>query len=133
MFNHVRARTITVSLLLPFAMTAACDRGSPSGPSRILPPEQPPPAALDVTSVSPSRGVTLGGTLVTINGMGFEPGATVTLDGVATNTTTVNSSRQIVAQTPPRAGGTVDVVVTNPNGALPAWPAGSPMPSSHSQ
>lgn len=115
MFNHVRARTITVSLLLPFAMTAACDRGSPSGPSRILPPEQPPPAALAVTAVSPSRGVTLGGTLVTINGRGFEPGATVTLDGVATNAT-VKHSQQIVAQTAAHSAGAVDVVVTNPGG-----------------
>jgi hypothetical protein len=115
MFNHVRARTITVSLLLPFAMTAACDRGSPSGPSRILPPEQPPPAALAMTAVSPSRGATLGGTLVTIKGLGFEPGATVTFDGVATNTT-VNNSRQIVAQTAAHSAGAVDVVVTNPGG-----------------
>ena len=115
MFNYVRARMITGSLLLPFAMTVACDRGSPSAPSRILPPEPPPLAALTVTAVSPNRGVTLGGTLVTIDGTGFDPGATVTLEGVATNAT-VNSSRQIVAQTSPHAGGSVDVVVTNPNG-----------------
>jgi hypothetical protein len=52
---------------------------------------------------------------VTITGIGFEPGATVTLDGAATNAT-VNTSRQIVAETPAHVAGTVDVVVSNPDG-----------------
>lgn len=60
------------------------------------------------------RGGTDGST-VTINGFGFESGATVSLDGAATNAT-IKNSQQIVARTAPHPAGTVDVVVTNPNG-----------------
>ena len=55
------------------------------------------------------------GSTVTINGFGFDSGATVSLDGAATNVT-IRSSQQIVAQTAAHPAGTVDVVVTNPNG-----------------
>jgi hypothetical protein len=68
-----------------------------------------------VTAVYPRVGATGGSTLVTIKGFGFESGATVTLDGAATNATVTNSG-QIVAQPPAHPAGTVDVVVTNPGG-----------------
>jgi hypothetical protein len=61
-------------------------------------------------------GTTDGSMFVSITGNGFEPGATVTLDGATTNATVINHGQQIVAQTAAHTAGTVDVVVTNPNG-----------------
>jgi len=52
---------------------------------------------------------------VLISGIGFEPGAAVTLGGSATNVT-VLSSTALSATTPPHPAGAVDVVVINPNG-----------------
>jgi hypothetical protein len=110
MFKHFRTRIILAGLLLTVGMTLGCDGKSPSAPSRTAPTQRP-----TVTSLYPKIGGTVGSTLVIIDGMGFESGATVTLDGATTNTT-VKSSRQIVAETPAHAAGAVDVVVTNPDG-----------------
>jgi IPT/TIG domain-containing protein len=109
MLNRSTART--VATLLAFAgLTPGCDRthGSPGGigPSPVGP--------LSVTSVAPRIGV-LAGSAVTIAGAGFRPGATVTLDGTAA-VARVNSGAIIFANTPPHAAGTVDLVVTNPDG-----------------
>jgi hypothetical protein len=69
-----------------------------------------------VTSVSPNKGPTIGGTSVTISGNGFAQGATVTFGGIAaTNIVIVNIST-ITASTPPNEIGSVNVVVANPNG-----------------
>jgi len=114
MFRHFRARIIVASLLLPVGMTLGCDGRSPSAPSRTPSTQPPTPAVLSITTVYPMIGGTDGST-VTISGFGFEPGATVSLDGAATNAT-IKSSQRIVAQTAAHAAGTVDVVVTNPNG-----------------
>ena len=111
MLRHFRARIIAASLLLPVGMTLGCDGRSPSAPSRT--PSTKPPV-LSITTVYPMIGGTDGST-VTINGFGFESGATVSLDRAPTNAT-IKSSQQIVAQTAAHAAGTVDVVVTNPNG-----------------
>jgi hypothetical protein len=53
--------------------------------------------------------------LLTITGTDFQSGATVSVDGAATSVT-VTASTSITATTPAHAAGTVDVVVTNPNG-----------------
>ena len=110
MFKQFRTRISMAGLLLTVGMTPGCHGRSPSAPSRPAPTQRPTIASLD-----PKIGGTVGSTFVTINGAGFEFGATVTLDGAATNAT-VMSSRQIVAETPTHAAGTVDVVVTNPDG-----------------
>jgi hypothetical protein len=52
---------------------------------------------------------------VTIAGFGFQSGSTVTFGGAGTKVTFVNS-QYITATTPARAAGSVDVVVTNPDG-----------------
>jgi cytochrome c peroxidase len=70
------------------------------------------------TSITPNSGPSNGGTFVTINGAGFAQGATVTFGGVAaTNVSTFNNETQINATTPLHAEGSVNIVVTNPNGA----------------
>ncbi len=70
-----------------------------------------------ITSIAPSSGAVTGGTLITINGMGFMPGAGVTLGGVAAASVTVVSSTSITAITPAHTEGTVDVAVTNTDGS----------------
>jgi IPT/TIG domain len=69
-----------------------------------------------VTSVSPNSGPTGGGTRVTLSGMNFASGATVTFGGAAATSVVVVSATQISADTPPHRSGSVNVVVTNPGG-----------------
>lgn len=68
--------------------------------------------ALTVAAVSPTSGLTTGGTSITITGSGFAAGAIVSVGGTpATNVVVVNATT-ITAVTPAHALGTVDVVVT---------------------
>jgi hypothetical protein len=60
---------------------------------------------------------------VRILGQGFQPGATVTIGGAASNVVVVDS-RTITATTPAHAAAAVDVVVTNPDGSSSRLPAG---------
>jgi phosphatidylserine/phosphatidylglycerophosphate/cardiolipin synthase-like enzyme len=76
-----------------------------------------PPSAPTITSISPNTGLTTGGTLLTITGSNFNYGATVKLDGVLATTITVINSTTITARTNSHAAGTVDVVLTNYQGA----------------
>jgi len=96
-------------------MSAACDEShpSPAGPSNLLGPA--------VASVSPRVGASEVATAVRIEGSRFLPGATVTMDGGATNVVVVNSTT-ITATTPAHAAGVVAVVVTNPDGKSSSLP-----------
>jgi len=68
-----------------------------------------------VTSVIPPAGKTTGGKNVTINGSGFQSGATIKFDtSFATNVVFVNSTK-LTAKTPAHAAGFVNVTVTNPD------------------
>lgn len=106
MFSRTAARTVIVSLLALAGMTLGCTKGSPSGPSQ---------SQLAVFGISPKTGSIGGSPLVQITGTGFQPGATVTLGTTATNVSVV-SSTTITATAPAHATGTVDVIVTNPDG-----------------
>ncbi|MGA8810602.1 MAG: carboxypeptidase regulatory-like domain-containing protein, partial [Thermoanaerobaculia bacterium] len=66
-----------------------------------------------VTSVSPTGGTIAGGSAVTINGTGFNSGATVTFGGSAATNVVVVSAVKITARTPAHALGSVNVTVTN--------------------
>lgn len=68
----------------------------------------------EITSLSPNRGTTAGGTTVTIHGASFQNGATVSFGGTAV-AVTFNSSSQLTMTTPAHATGTVSLVVTNPD------------------
>ena len=82
-----------------------------NGFTYVAPP--PPPT---VGSVTPNVGTTAGGTAISISGSNFVSGATVSLGGsTASNVAVVNSSL-ITAITSAHAAGTVNVVVTNPDG-----------------
>lgn len=98
---------------------AACDGGSPSGPTALPPTAQSPPS---VTAISPSTGSTARPTPVTVSGTGFLAGATVTVDVRAVGVTVVNSTT-ITATVPAHAAGPADVVVTNPGGSGGTLPA----------
>jgi IPT/TIG domain-containing protein/S-layer family protein len=78
--------------------------------------------------VFPASGPPDGGTPLSITGTDFQPGATVTIGGVAAGNVVVNSSNSISATSPLLAAGTVnDLTVANPDGSegtLPkAWVA----------
>lgn len=86
---------------------------SPSAPS-------PPPAVavakdLAIHLVAPVAGKPAEHTGVRILGAGFQPGAIVTFDGIATQATVVNDST-IHTTAPPHPAGAIDVLVTNPDG-----------------
>ena len=68
-----------------------------------------------ISSVAPSSGAFSGGQTVTISGQNFLSGVTVTFGGNAAPSISRVSSTQLSVTTPPGLG-TVDVIVTNPNG-----------------
>ena len=111
-FNRFLAHTVQASLLVLLGFSIGCESGSPSRPTP-LPPL--PPGPLSVTGISPNTGATVRNAFVTIRGTGFLPGATVALDAAAAQITVVNSLT-ITAIVQAHAAGTVDVVVTNPDG-----------------
>ena len=108
MLNPSHARNVMATLLAIAGMTLGCG-DTTVGPDQISP-------GLGVNYISPNNGSPGGNTLLTINGGGFQPGATVTLDGTPATDTVVNSLGVIVARTPAHAAGVVDLVVTNPDG-----------------
>ena len=79
---------------------------------RLTPGPAPSPT---VTSVSPASGPVWGGTVVTISGSDFQPGATVTFGGTAATTVKDFSMTTIYALAPVHAAGAVTVTVTNPD------------------
>ena len=73
----------------------------------------PPPV---ITDLSPTTGLTDGGTLVSITGSNFLDGATVHFGENEGLDVSVNSSNSISATTPPSLPGLVSVIVANTNG-----------------
>lgn len=69
-----------------------------------------------VTAVTPDSGPTTGGTAITIDGTGFEPGVTVKVGGTAATSVKRKSATQLTAITPPGTAGPADVLVSNPLG-----------------
>lgn len=73
-----------------------------------------PPA---VGGISPATGTTLGGTSVTIYGVNFTAGSTVTIGGVAATGVSYVSANQLTATTPAGSVGAKDVVVSTSGGS----------------
>ena len=109
MSKNLRASTAIGGLLIVVGTSLGCDNQSGEGTRGLG------PTALAVASVLPASGPIDTAAEVRVRGRGFRPGATVTLDGAATNVNVVNSTL-IIATTPIHAAATVDVVVTNPGG-----------------
>ena len=76
-------------------------------------------AEFAVLSISPATGTDAGGTAVQINGVGFDPAATVTVGGSSATSVVWVSATKLTAVTPSGTAGAQDVVVTNP-GAVTA-------------
>jgi hypothetical protein len=73
------------------------------------------------SSTGSGTGPTSGGTLLTINGTGINPTATVTIDGEpCTSVTVAGDGTSLTCLTPSRTLGTKQIVVTNPGG-LPGY------------
>ena len=90
----------------PVTATATADDGSTSE----LTPEL-------IISSTPTSGVSAGGTEITIKGMLFVAGATVSIGGIPATGVIVDSATQIRATAPAKPAGTVhDIVVTLPGG-----------------
>lgn len=86
--------------------------GISSAPADFTYEEDPAPVVPTISSLSPDRGPTAGGTSVTIIGTGFTSGSTVTFDGDAATVVFV-SATELTATSPAHATPeTVDVVVT---------------------
>ena len=86
--------------------TTACPDWDASWPASCTP--------FSVTAVSPNFGLISGGTVVSITGADFVPGATVAFGGTAAISVNVVNPSLITAVSGAHAAGTVDVVVTNP-------------------
>lgn len=99
-------RRLAIALLpcLPLGLLAACGGGSPTGPSQMGTPT--------VSSVSPTAGSTLGGTVVEVRGVNFAAGATVTIGGMAATSVVIVSATELRATTGQHAAGVADVAVT---------------------
>lgn len=69
-----------------------------------------------VTSVTPGNGPFTGGTLISLVGARFTPGATVTIGGNPCTSITVVSSTALTCVTPANAIGMINIVVTNLDG-----------------
>ncbi|HEY6329495.1 MAG TPA: IPT/TIG domain-containing protein, partial [Blastocatellia bacterium] len=65
-----------------------------------------------ISSVSPTSGTSLGGTVITITGTGFAPNAVVTIGSASATQINVPSATTIYATTPPSSAGTVNVTVS---------------------
>jgi hypothetical protein len=76
-------------------------------------------AALKVGAITPNLGPLAGGTEVVITGQGFDGATQVNFGGTLAPSFTVVSDTLIEAIAPAEAAGTVDVVVTGPDGSSP--------------
>ena len=123
MARDLVARIAAAGMIGLAALAVGCG-DSPSSPTPVPAPVTPVPAApagLMLRSMAPSAGPTVGSDFVRVFGQGFQDGATVTIDGVSvpmtrTNGTSAPNGTFIEFRTLAHAEGTVDVVVTNPDG-----------------
>lgn len=79
--------------------------------------------AMGVSGITPTQGPTSGGTVVTVNGKGFQAGASVAFGGASSTAVTVASSTQIDAMSPPGSSGTVGITVTDPSSQSASLPS----------
>jgi hypothetical protein len=70
-----------------------------------------------VSGLSPNGGPRAGGTIVTISGSGFAPGATVSFGSRAATAVTFHSTTSLTATAPATFANAVDVTVTTPGGS----------------
>ena len=99
--------------------------GLPTAPSSTATPSSPQPTfPPKVTGVIPTVGSAGGGSFIKITGTGFMPGMVVALGGIklTAHADYPYSDTTFYTQTPAHAVGTVDLVVTNPDGGSQRLP-----------
>jgi large repetitive protein len=79
--------------------------------------------SISISSASPATGPTSGGTVVTVNGTGFQSGAAVAFGSTQSTAVTIASSTQISAMSPPGSSGTVAITVTDPDAQSATLPS----------
>jgi hypothetical protein len=94
-------------------VTTYAGTSSPSSADHYTYTAAPAPA---VTTVTPSSGSTLGGTLVTVLGSNFTGASAVTFGSTPAASFNVQSDGALTATAPAHAAGTVDITVTTPTG-----------------
>ena len=116
---------VTANLLAIVGIGLGCDGKPLSGPTHPTTSVAQPTISLvpspSITSVSPNAGSTGGDTPLTVTGTGFLSGATVTVGGAIAPRLFAQTNRDattIWVDTPRRATGIADVVVTNPGGSF---------------
>jgi hypothetical protein len=98
------------------ALSAGCSQPStPTQPDTGVKNAPAPSASLALTSLSPDTGSTDGGAQVLLSGANFKPGARVTFDGVEAPLA-YGTSQIMITHPPAHVAGSVDLVVTNPDG-----------------
>jgi hypothetical protein len=88
-----------------------------TNPSRVPIYEAPTtnvPPEITLTSITPRKGPTGGGTLITLAGSGFTDYTECTIDGNPVTSMTTISDTEMTGLTPPGTLGLKDVIVTNP-------------------
>lgn len=100
------------------AASVAVTTPSGAASSNLYTYVQPPPTVTGTSAnaISPARGSTLGGTLVTITGTNFNGTGGVTIGGVPATNVTLIDSTTLTCITPPGSVDTVSVVVTTVGG-----------------
>jgi len=106
---------ITIQRILPLIILAAMAMHGCSSDEKATPITETIEGPT-ITGVSPSTGPTEGGTEITLTGTLFSPGATVHFGTEPSPVVTFVSSTMLEAEAPAHAAGTVDVMLTNPNG-----------------
>jgi hypothetical protein len=76
----------------------------------------PMPVVPTLSSISPTSGPSVGGTVITLTGTNFATGGTVRVNGVAATAFTFVSATQVRATTPAGSAGARTVQITNPDG-----------------
>ena len=104
----------TVALFVAAVLCGGCNGRLPVQPSPAIVQESPGVTELKVSRVSPQAGWPLYYTEVF--GSGFKPGVRLTIGGVEAPVFVAVDHRRIVTNPPWHEPGTVDVVVTNPDG-----------------
>lgn len=121
----IPAASVLFVVTVAVGFTSACggDRSSLLSPTPLASPSRFSGRAtassrlsVAIAAVSPSSGPTSGGTPIAITGADFAEGAIVLLGDLPARNVAVLTSTAITAVTPAHAEGTVDVIVTNPDG-----------------
>jgi hypothetical protein len=110
-----------ICVIVLSAAVAGCSASPPTPPSAFIVPGGPIPRPI-VTSVSPARGSTGGGTPVTIIGSGFQVGGAITLGGTR-QVVSVHGSMHLSLTTTAHDAGIVEMVVTGPQGQVETFAA----------